>query len=1442
MKKTFFDSTAAGMVRYFVRPNDDFVLNSLEKINSDEYLYRLLKEDGYERVVFFEVDETNCKVFAYDKLSHLSLLNPADFRLVNISDAESLKLFYDSVKNKNDKTSAGPAGLTGSLRGKASNVSEIKEYGKREVTRFAQSANFLTVFENYVSNALQSDNIKTAIVMQMEIFEQTFHKEVQLANKTSAQFVDIIRKNEKINTAKQNIIVFTTTSRDSFWNLFNNSLLHNLHPWIAEVLREQSNVDRVQRAINKLEEYGCIVLADSIGEDELANLLLRKKYIENDERFQEISATKIYVLASMLKNHLLQKNNYFQTIPYRKVKEFVRPLNAILEKQDTVDELVNICSGLKPRRINKVCGESSVSLERVTHRSVQISEMSREERMEEYNAALSRLNKLIGLDNVKLLVQQLFDRKLAYSDESGPGHYIFSGNPGTGKTEVARLMGDIFRAQGLLNSGHVVEVRGGDLIAEHVGGSAPKTRKICESALDGVLFVDEAYLLVNTEATSEKFPNQFAEEAYTEIMAFMENNRDRICMIFAGYSDKMRLFIKANPGMESRISKTIEFPDYSVVELYDIFRLMAKNDGFTLSENLKETAMRVIEYRKNNVDSATGNARIIRKLLNECKDSVSARVALLLKNKKFDQAETEKYIITSFDFPDDNAGVSNDDFEYAMNRLNDLVGLQKVKSMIQTTLETKLTYADEEGPGHYIFAGSPGTGKTEVARLLGKIFKAQGLLKKGHLVECGKADLVSDHVGGSAIKARNKCQEALDGVLFVDEAYNLVNTEPTGEKFSSKFDEEAYTEIMAFMENNRRRICVIFAGYSDKMQIFVNANPGMPDRITEVISFPDYTEKELFDIFVMIAKKEGFAVMDDVMPFAIKAIQKIKNESGETFSNARAMRKLFEESKKNIATRMAVLRKEKRFDEIDKQKYIITCVDIPGGNNTSSIDNLSESMAELNELIGLADVKSQISSIANRVRFSTNTNKKVIPGHYVFVGKPGTGKTEVARLFSKILFSIGVLSKGHIVEVTRSDLVAGYVGQTAIKTEEKCKQALGGVLFVDEAYTLFDQQGSSFGTEALETIMKFMEDNRENFTVIFAGYADRMQELMSVNAGFSSRISSIITFPDYSADELVQIMKLMASKKNLQLENGFVEESRKVFSKWISANSPTFGNARDVRKYLEKADENRANRIAHTVENGEAIEESAINCLITSDSPVKSEHENDSKTPAKSKRYKRISQAIFENLPEPYGIEATASRIKLNETTDPAILFVKTDKGAGTAFLVSPDGYAITCNHVIEGATEITARLRILGRPGGSDSFYKCEVVNTKKDYDIALIKLLDGTDFPYLKLADCNRKIIKGEEFLLSGYPFGDRTAKDLTTFYGSIASSELQKDDYGYIRFNIDCQAKCGDSGAPIIATSDGCVIGILLGSITNSSEQLVEEINHMRPIKYFWEEFLK
>ena len=223
------------------------------------------------------------------------------------------------------------------------------------------------------------------------------------------------------------------------------------------------------------------------------------------------------------------------------------------------------------------------------------------------------------------------------------------------------------------------------------------------------------------------------------------------------------------------------------------------------------------------------------------------------------------------------------------------------------------------------------------------------------------------------------------------------------------------------------------------------------------------------------------------------------------------------------------------------------------------------------------------------------------------------------------------------------------------------------------------------------------------------------------------------------------------------------------------------------------------------------------------------------------KMYSMVSREKFEGLDVLFNVdEAIRDKGSLSKATDNAILFVKTDKGAGTAFLISPEGYALTCNHVIEKATEINARLRIPGRFGGDDSFHKCEVINARKDLDIALIKL-DGKNFPYLSIAAEDRMVEKGEDFILSGYPFGERTAKDITLFSGSVASSQKQQDENGIIRYNINCEAKSGNSGAPIISFKDGRVIGLLLGSMTEKSGQLVEEINYMRPIKYFWEEFL-
>lgn len=499
-------------------------------------------------------------------------------------------------------------------------------------------------------------------------------------------------------------------------------------------------------------------------------------------------------------------------------------------------------------------------------------------------------------------------------------------------------------------------------------------------------------------------------------------------------------------------------------------------------------------------------------------------------------------------------------------------------------------------------------------------------------------------------------------------------------------------------------------------------------------------------------------------------------------------------------------------------------------------------MKELAELIGLDTVKKMIRTLAHRILYPANSTKPAEPGHYVFAGNPGTGKTEVARLLGKILRAIGVLTKGHVVEVSASGLVAGYVGQTAIKTTDRCKEALGGILFVDEAYMLLqDSNEHNFGKEALDTIMKFMEDNRDKICVIFAGYREPMEKLMKSNVGFESRITRVIHFPDYSLEELVQIMHFMAGKQGLQLDDGFVNAATALLRNRVRTKNAHFGNAREVRKLLSAADGRRASRIAAAVERGEDPQSLQMNLLVAEDLGQTAAAPAETENAAQPVRYSRIPGQPIRQL-SGLAPAALESRVTLGAATDNGVLFVETDRGYGTAFLISPEGYALTCDHVISGASTIRARLRIPGRLGGDDSWHNCQVINTKMDLDIALIKL-EGSNFPYLPLAAEERPIRKGEEIILSGYPFGERTAKDLTTFNGYVASTDKQTDENGFIRYNINCEAKRGDSGAPVISLEDGTVLGLLLGSMTEGSRTgLMEEINYMRPVRYFWEEFVE
>ncbi len=518
-------------------------------------------------------------------------------------------------------------------------------------------------------------------------------------------------------------------------------------------------------------------------------------------------------------------------------------------------------------------------------------------------------------------------------------------------------------------------------------------------------------------------------------------------------------------------------------------------------------------------------------------------------------------------------------------RLNALVGLQSVKERAQELAAWLSLHQqrkadrglDYELPMlHMVFSGNPGTGKTTLARLMGEIFHDLGILRRGHLVEVKAPDLVAEFVGGTAVKTNRVVDSALDGVLFIDEAYSLTEQERGG------YGQEAAEILLKRMEDDRERLVVIAAGYPDKMQHFLKSNPGLMRRFPQEnqFDFPDYQPAELWQILThMLAARDipRDAGMEKMMTEMVAAMYSSRDE---TFGNGGEMRSLAEAVDRRRAYR--IVKQHLPFDAP------LSLEDIPEKYRPYlSVQeyDLSSVLAELDGMVGLEPVKSYIRALANRLQLDVvrrQMNPDLVPDiplqHLVFTGAPGTGKTTAARIIGKIYAALGLLRRGHCVEVSRADLVAGFVGQTALKTREQVKSALDGVLFIDEAYALDRGGPADFGTEAIDTLVKSMEDFRTRFITIAAGYPKEIEKFLLANPGLKSRFGTVLEFPDFNAEELFEIFHQKALAEGYTVPPKVSSAVRAYLARQRLSDGDGFGNARSALVLFDKMKNKLAER------------------------------------------------------------------------------------------------------------------------------------------------------------------------------------------------------------------------------------------------------------------------
>ena len=770
-------------------------------------------------------------------------------------------------------------------------------------------------------------------------------------------------------------------------------------------------------------------------------------------------------------------------------------------------------------------------------------------------------------------------------------NFVLVGNPGVGKTTIARLIGNVLRERGILKIGSTVEVTRENLTSSFVAGVPKATMDCVNRAEEGVLFIDEAHALGRKDGGAGH--EGTGKEVVSTLNSAMTDPNRHFSVILAGYEKEMREVFRLDDGFARRFGDEnwIVIDDYAPELLEKILADAIETHGCRLSPDLTEerrfedVSAKPLSCYVNRIYQERdrqrfGNAGAMEKLaLTACAKSSGA---LVTEDCFYTQTVNHEWFTPS------DTGRS---IERVLRDIREqFVGMEKLERYFLSRAREIEETLDSGGSEEdirirpLILVGNPGTGKTSVARMLSRLYYHFHLLGSPRSIEVSGSSFASSLAGGPQEKALEYIKEAQErkALLFVDEAHQLV---------TGSFDGAgALKAFLNPLTDRRRPFMAVFAVYPDFLDDFLKLDPGSRRRF-EILRLEDYTGPQLFEILrrMMEKNRPPLRMRDDAAALLRRVCEYLYVSRTNDTGNAGRMERLLEELNDRRRSRCQAdgIRvgdpEYSVFYPEDAPPYLVASLP-PENADTETL------MAELNALCGLAEVKERVTGLIRMAESAKIRRERGLPVpplslHMVFEGNPGTGKTTVARLIGKLYQSIGVLPRGQLVEVSRADLVAGYVGQTALKTREAIERALGGVLFIDEAYTLSGNSPNDFGQEAIDVILKSMEDRREAFAVIAAGYPGPMLRFLQSNPGLMSRFSNILTFRDYSLEELTEILRSLC--RNFRYVMTPDAEARAIQAIQEGMKEENFSNGRFVRNLFEQIINFQARRVMELQDTSE---------------------------------------------------------------------------------------------------------------------------------------------------------------------------------------------------------------------------------------------------------------